>query len=519
MANKKISALGSASTITGSELLPIVQPASGSRGNKKLTLSQLLTYIVNNGTFDSESNTRLLGKAYVTWAGSGFIFDVTYPDYLIDGVQYDGDTDQVTLSASDPGLPRIDVIAVTASGLIVIEGDPSDPASKPTLDPETQIELTFVTVEAGATEPDSSEFTEEIIYRENVEWVGSHEGSFGAGVNFAKTTNPQDGTKHIQLEEGFQSHFPGNVFDDSNDNRIKLLDGTDHDRNDFTHIKFWIKLPAIQSGGDSYPNSTRLYVQFADGLTTAVSDELEIAKNEYNFTYHQSNGTTSYILVTIPLTAFNFTQVTFNCVWIGMYFGNADPNGYDARIDNITLPRVTAIVAPDPINSIKGIVTDNGGANADQLEDVFQLLGILGLKTSASGKIIRIAMDNNVRQVTTSGASIILDFEDLPLIMFVGSNVINGIRSWDFIESGGSGYFDSDDSDSGFDSFEARRVIVRFEMDAAYTQSFPNDVRMPIGTYGWSNSAKTWTPAQGGIYEMIITSDGIDKFVVINGPF
>ena len=70
-----------------------------------------------------------------------------------------------TLSAADPSLPRIDVIAVDSNEhIIVIEGTPAVNPQKPSVDPETQIERTYTLVpRPGATVPGNI-ITDEVIF-------------------------------------------------------------------------------------------------------------------------------------------------------------------------------------------------------------------------------------------------------------------------------------------------------------------------------------------------------------------
>jgi len=510
MANRKISALASASSLTGDEQLPIVSPVTGRKGNKKITIDELVSYVVETAMV---TTTGLLGQAFVTWSGSGLRFDVIYPRYIIDNNTYRRGTTTITLDAADPTNPRIDVIALDSTGVIKITGDPAADPNKPVVDPDTQIELSFVTVAAGATVPDTGEYDEEIVYKENIEWTGSNEGLFTA--NFADTADPYEGSKCIQAPESFESHYPGNVFSPSSHSRIKLTDGTNHNKEDYTHLKFWFKLPPIQPGGNSHPNTTRIYVQFANGLTTTVSDELEIANNSYGFLRLNED---EWQLITIPLNVFNWSASVFNSIWIGFYGGTSDPDGYEFQIDNITLPKVDT-TPPEEFVTAKFIETDNGIVTVDQLNDTIKILGTLGTKTFSIGKNVYVKMDNEVRQADTSVSPIELGLEDLPYVMIVGSVSIGGARTWQFSRTGEE-YFDSDDSDSlTFDQFFARRITFRFDISGVYAQQMPLNSRMPLGTYGWDDSVKQWTPIQSGTYQALITFDGLEYFIEISGPF
>ena len=126
----------------------------------------------------------------VTWL-TGLTFSVTGAGYYLNGNPFISPFSIVTLDAADINDARIDVIAVDNTGsVVVVKGTPSANPQKPSIDPASQIELTFVTIPANATEPGG--ITDEIIYDENIEWTPSVSGII---VDFDSNTSPFNGLK------------------------------------------------------------------------------------------------------------------------------------------------------------------------------------------------------------------------------------------------------------------------------------------------------------------------------------
>lgn len=124
---------------------------------------------------------------------SGFNLLVSAATYSIQGQQYTSPQTAKTLSAADPTNPRIDIVAVDSTGaVVVVEGTPGANPSAPTLDPETQMDLTFIYVPAGATD---LEVVSTDVYRENTEWTAV---SSGASIVVNSSNNPNAGTTCVE---------------------------------------------------------------------------------------------------------------------------------------------------------------------------------------------------------------------------------------------------------------------------------------------------------------------------------
>lgn len=149
------------------------------------------------GTFGQQLVNNGLLSGTVTWV-SGLTFLISECSYVIDGVVYNSPSQTVTLSAADGTHPRIDVFYADDTGVSgVLEGSAAADPIKPVIDPTTQVEISFATIEASATTPTGVANT--VVYDEDDDWTAT---VALPGVDKAATANPAAGTKHIQFSEG-----------------------------------------------------------------------------------------------------------------------------------------------------------------------------------------------------------------------------------------------------------------------------------------------------------------------------
>lgn len=304
------------------------------------------------------SGNGFQGQATAVWSGTGLIFNVYWPIYFIDGVQYASGSGTVTLTTADPTNPRLDVIAISSlTGPIALTGTPAVNPVKPTVDSTTQLEITTVLVDAGATTP--SEITDIDVYLENSEWTPS---SDIPGIDFADTTDPFAGLLDISV-----GLFTAGQY-------IRFTD-LDINVADVTFLKFYIKLKA------NFTRQTGLIFTFLNG-TTPISTSVTIVNNVYGFA---QNNTSDYQLVVIPISDFSFVNATFNAINIQM----KGTNSAGFYLDNIILQG--GIIGSTSLqNAITTIQTDSGAVVSDQPNDVIQILGGTNVTTSATGKTITI---------------------------------------------------------------------------------------------------------------------------------
>lgn len=144
--------------------------------------------------------------------------------YSIQDVEYDSPQTELTAAVADGANPRIDVIALNTSGeAVIITGTPAASPVKPDVNPLTQLELTFIVVDAAAT---VIEVNVEDIYRENAEWTMTESGGHFA---LADLTNPNTGTKAIKAtaavsNDYFQAEAPAPFEIEDYDNLVLLVE-------------------------------------------------------------------------------------------------------------------------------------------------------------------------------------------------------------------------------------------------------------------------------------------------------
>lgn len=284
----------------------------------------------------------------VTWAGPGFEFDVSNLIYRIQGTTYDTgpgdlntDPNQVTLAAADPTLDRIDVIFVDTAGVVGVKtGVPATEPIKPTVDGDTELEVTFITVAAGTTSPG---ITITQIYDENTEWSTSTNGP-SASFDPDSTVEVYQGAKSIEIDDGDDNDFiefnnlgPFVVPDSGN---LVFRVWQDHNI-------FW----AIEDGGG-------LVIKFFNGVTL-VGSSVIIENDGYGFSEH-AHGVWQTVI--IPLADFGgITGQTIDNIRIsvgvrpGMMGMMGSPGIIEnAYLDDIYIEDTPIVVTPPNSDHVTG---------------------------------------------------------------------------------------------------------------------------------------------------------------------
>lgn len=157
-------------------------------------------------------DTNTIIQSSVVNTPSTYEYTATVSKYIIDGVLY-----QIPITNTDPiiltpevGEDRIDVIVLDFSNpnahkIDVVSGIPAESPVKPTIDSNTQLEVTFVLVKDGTTEPDGVRSL--IIYDENLQIAGGEADTSifmespitGFQVDFENTEQSYSGSKSIKL--------------------------------------------------------------------------------------------------------------------------------------------------------------------------------------------------------------------------------------------------------------------------------------------------------------------------------
>lgn len=343
------------------------------------------------------SESRFLGQAFAIWTGVGLIYDVIYTDYYIEGTLYLGDTEQITLDAADATNPRQDAIAVNASGAFFITGDAEPNPKAPTLDPTTQLFITNVLINAGATTPANQEIVD--IYKENVEWTGT---SNIATINFTDTGAAIQGTYGISTGKIVRYDY------------IRFMNPTSYQPGDWDLITFRMKLL------DAFANNVKFNVSLrnaADRISTFAT----IKNNSYGYS---NVGFGNWLYIVIPLSDLTILT-TYSGIEIEVLYGT---NNSGFELDNIQLSKGSAIASPYQ-KAFTTIVTDGGIVNATQDDDTFSIKGAGGMNVSSVGKVITITPPPIPDGVTKTsdldndgadGLHPFITLEDLPVIDISG---------------------------------------------------------------------------------------------------
>lgn len=230
------------------------------------------------------ANTRVV--SFNAYYDTGMTYQVVASWYF-EGVYFTtgGQPVPITLSNGDPTNPRIDVIAMDDTGNIVkLEGAPDVNPSKPATDPATQLEGTFILVEAGATAPTG--VTKTLIYDENVgtgsgEWNAT-QNTGGARIVTNGNTNPYQGTLHIKATSVRKNDY------------VQLTAGALIPVVDMTQVSF--RLRNISGSGISNSPMT-IVIQGQDSGGLAVSHTIT---NLSNYGFSAAN-VASYQFIAFPV--------------------------------------------------------------------------------------------------------------------------------------------------------------------------------------------------------------------------
>ena len=291
----------------------VAQPGDvlyGIRGAQEYGL--LAAEVAAVGTNQQNTNSRLISGS-VTWI-SGLTFEVSECVYLIEGDSYTSAPATITLDAADGTNPRIDVIYVDTDSLAgEIAGTPAADPAKPEIDPLTQLELTFVTVAAGATTPSGISAT--LLYGEDAgdptEWDAT---ANAATIDLDNTDDPYAGSKAIQFWDAIAGDTATLTAGSGNELSVGSLDFLE------LHVK------AI-----NWAVSSRLSVAFFNGANR-ISAWVDI--KDGNFGFDRTN-VSDYQTVGIPNADFVFSDVIADSVKLRKGGPSGGGNVLQAYVDQV----------------------------------------------------------------------------------------------------------------------------------------------------------------------------------------
>ena len=220
----------------------------------------------------------LISGGGVTWTG-GLNFTCSAAVYAIGGTVYNSPQTNITL-ANDPSNPRIDVVVVNNSGVCTfIPGTPAGSPAAPSVDPTSQLSLTFVTIAANASTPTLNSI---LVYDENSTPPTEYTCTPSANFNCNSTSNPFHLTHDIEATTAVAT------------NNVSLVNSSAISFATYSTLSFNIRNKA------SWPAAKSLQICFLNS-TTVVGNCIAFKNGVYGF--NQTN-ITSYQQIVIPLSAF-----------------------------------------------------------------------------------------------------------------------------------------------------------------------------------------------------------------------
>jgi len=267
---------------------------------------------VTSSFVNANLNANQLISGGAVWT-TGLTFFVTPCQYVIDGELYKSASATVTLDAADATHPRIDVIAVNADGTVsVVKGTAAANPAKPEVSPDTQVEVTFATIAATATEPTGVANTD--IYKEDTEWTSAVSD---ATVSAAATTNPYAGTKHIAFVDSLRGAY------------VTLTAAAEVSFADMDSLSFRIKADQPMPSKIKGRRGRNWMVVSLWRGTQLVSNYVAL---DFNIAGFDSTNTSDYQFVSLPTATLSPKGPAFDTVRISV---NAD-GGAHMSVDNMT---------------------------------------------------------------------------------------------------------------------------------------------------------------------------------------
>lgn len=231
----------------------------------------------------------LVSGGAIVWI-SAYNFRVAAASYYISGIAHTSVEQSVALGSAHATLDRIDVIAVSVGGLVVVvAGTAAAQPSEPDVDPATQLKLGVVLVTAASAAPVGASVTNLWLEQAGTptEWAWT---ASGTGFTIGSMVSPRTGTKCL---EG--TNVPKNSY-----LQAALAASTFVDPNDYDSLVFYIKSKAAWAANRS------LKIQwYASGVAKGAGPIL--ASGVFGF---DSANLTSYQLIVVPMVQFAVPQGT-----------------------------------------------------------------------------------------------------------------------------------------------------------------------------------------------------------------
>lgn len=292
----------------------------------------------NTGSSPGYVGSGLISGGGVVWKGN-LDFTVSAAQYAIAGTIYTSPQTDVTLSAADSSLDRIDVIAVDNTGSVVtVPGTPAASPSAPLVAP-TQIELQLVTVPAAQTAPANTATT--VLYDDNAgspgEWAATNSG---AGFNPASTNNPFHGTVDVEATGVTTNNY------------VQLQKGSGTiDLSSQNILTFYVRSKA------TWGSNRSLTIYFANG---GAQKGVALTFREGSFGFSSSN-TSSYQQIVIPISLFQTAAQSINQL-VFKVAGSGGTLGF--YLDYLQLQSAASQVSAPSTADILSAATVSGGTKS-----------------------------------------------------------------------------------------------------------------------------------------------------------
>jgi hypothetical protein len=261
--------------------------------------------------------SKLVSGGGVAWI-SGLTFRVAAATYYIQGVLYASPQTDITLDAADVTNPRIDVFTLTTSSTAVdVTGTPASPAAKPEVNPDTQLEISFAYIAAGATVPTGSAATES-IYAEATEWTRATNGN----VTSNSASSPINGAVSILFANAAVGAY------------IRLTDSADLDLANSSNLVFTIKNAA------AWPALSRLNIGWYTNGGALRGQLVSFKPGDYG----SSSSSTDAQQIVIPLGVFGANGLAVRRLQMTLAGATVTTQ---FRLDDISLQAVTGLVVDE----------------------------------------------------------------------------------------------------------------------------------------------------------------------------
>lgn len=284
---------------------------------------------------------------------SGLTFNIGACSYTIAGKTYATALTSRTLTTADPTNPRIDVIGVglDSSGLatvFVTAGTAAISPVQPTIDPSTQLQLTFINVSAAASTPQN--VTTDNLYDEGTEWTASS----SAHISVTSTSNPYRNLKDI---EGTAAVL-GNNF-----TLVKPSSGT-VDLATRNTLVFYLRSKAVWPTGVSGSTAARYLTLFWRSGSMQKGNQVIVRDGQFGFA---SSNTTSYQQLSIPTSLFGINGIPVTTL-VGQVSGPSGSSSIGFYIDAITLQGgQTGPALPSTVVNYRGLYSSTTAYNLNDL--------------------------------------------------------------------------------------------------------------------------------------------------------